>query len=281
MKLASSIFGKILKIEYEPPPVTLNSMLKGFCINNEVTNALRFYYSCIQSGFILNNVGYGTLLNGLCKSESVNHAVDLLKLTPRFGVTPDLMMYNTVLHGLTRDLETVDKRFEMFNVMLENNIGPDVYTYNSLIYGLCLKFKIKEMVLILNTMVSENIHPDEYTFGPIVKALCVRGRVRESGIILTKILKAGYNFSVLMYSYLLDGYFALHQVEKAQNLFDSMPKKGVPHDTRCYNSMMKDFYDHELFVEVIAIFKVMCFKGLYPDVFSCNYLIGSYCQIGK
>jgi len=42
MKLASSIFGRILKIDYELTVVTLNTMLRGFCINNEVGNALRF-----------------------------------------------------------------------------------------------------------------------------------------------------------------------------------------------------------------------------------------------
>lgn len=123
---------------------SLNTMLRGFYINDEVGNVLWFHDTCDASRFRFNNVSYGALLNGFIKSGYVKFDVVWLKKTDDFVDTPDLIMYNIVLYGLTRDSEAVGDGFMIYSKMLQNHIRPDIYTYNSLAYGLCLQFKVEE-----------------------------------------------------------------------------------------------------------------------------------------
>ena len=64
MDLAFSVFAKILKMGYHPGTITLNTFMKGFCLNGEVEQALHFHDRVIAQGFRLNEVTYGTLING-------------------------------------------------------------------------------------------------------------------------------------------------------------------------------------------------------------------------
>ncbi|XLS94614.1 hypothetical protein HN51_070622 [Arachis hypogaea] len=68
ISLAFSVLAKIFRMDYQPDTVTLTTILKGLYLCGSVEKAVRFHDRVLAHGFHFNQVTYGTLINGLCKT---------------------------------------------------------------------------------------------------------------------------------------------------------------------------------------------------------------------
>lgn len=102
-KLASSsVFANILKKEYKSDAVTLNTLIKGFCLKGSSIKHCTFYDKVVAQGFHLGQICYGTFANGLCKVGKTREALQLLRRFDGKLVQPNVVMYNTIIDAYAK-----------------------------------------------------------------------------------------------------------------------------------------------------------------------------------
>ncbi|RDX72013.1 Pentatricopeptide repeat-containing protein, mitochondrial, partial [Mucuna pruriens] len=190
MGFAFSVMGKILKWGCQPNVVTFTTLMKGFCVNDKMLDALYIYDEMVAQRIRFDDVLYGTLINGLCKSKTGKRraAIQLLQKMEGQLVKPNLVMYNTVVHGQRKEVTSllngyclnnkVDEARELFNVMIvrvdglcksggisdawklvdemhhcgqppPDNLVPDIVTYNILLDALCNGQQLDKAIALL------------------------------------------------------------------------------------------------------------------------------------
>ncbi|XP_028802638.1 pentatricopeptide repeat-containing protein At1g64583, mitochondrial-like [Neltuma alba] len=138
-----SILGKILKMGCQPDIITLTTLLKGQCINTNVREALVFHNDILTKGFQLDEVSYGTLIDGFCKIGKTSAALELLRKMETGLVKP----------GCITKAEAIVGR------MMKSSIKPDVISYSALMDGYCMMNNVDESKKVLNRMKSD-VLPD-------------------------------------------------------------------------------------------------------------------------
>ncbi|KAM3399747.1 hypothetical protein ACQJBY_004900 [Aegilops geniculata] len=99
--------------------------------------ALAFFGRLLKTGLEADQVVFNTLLKGLCHTKWADEALDvLLQRMPELGCTPDVVAYNTVVHGFFREGQ-VGKACDLFHGMAQQAVMPNVVTYSSVIDALC------------------------------------------------------------------------------------------------------------------------------------------------
>ncbi|AES72138.2 proton gradient regulation protein, putative [Medicago truncatula] len=74
LKMAKCILGKSVILGLEPDVWTFATLFRGY----SVVGAMELHHKLVDSGFVLNQVTYGTLIEGLCRREGTNAAINLL-----------------------------------------------------------------------------------------------------------------------------------------------------------------------------------------------------------
>ncbi|MCH84580.1 pentatricopeptide repeat-containing protein, partial [Trifolium medium] len=118
---------------------TLSHSISCLCFSGKVQDALHFHDHVVAHEFHLNQVSYGTLINGLCKIGETKAAMQVLRQIEGKLVKPCV------------------------------GVCPDVVTYTSLTYGFCIVGQLKEAIGLLNEMVYSS--PSHTNYGVLSSAI--------------------------------------------------------------------------------------------------------------
>ncbi|XP_016200094.2 pentatricopeptide repeat-containing protein At1g62680, mitochondrial-like [Arachis ipaensis] len=142
----NKILGSLAKTNHFLTTISLFQQLQArgiapdlsLSLSGKVEKALHFHDRVLLAhGFHFDQVTYGTLINGFCKTGHTSAAIQALRKIPRYGIAPDVFMYNAIIDSLCK-VTLVSDAFHLYSEMLAKGISPDVITYNTLTYGLCL-----------------------------------------------------------------------------------------------------------------------------------------------
>ena len=75
-----SVLATILKLGYQPTQSTLNTLLKGLCLQGNVCGAVRLVEEMENKGYQPDVITVGTIVNGLCKIGETSAAIRLLRI---------------------------------------------------------------------------------------------------------------------------------------------------------------------------------------------------------
>ncbi|XP_054797531.1 pentatricopeptide repeat-containing protein At1g62680, mitochondrial-like [Prosopis cineraria] len=171
MTLSFFALGKILKVGCQPDTITLNTLLKGLCINNDVGKALDFHDDLIEKGFQLDRVSYGTLINKLCKTRKtrfITEARDLFHEMINLGMSLNAVTYNCCLiHGFC-SIDNWLKVAKLFKQMKLKGINPNIHTFNILVGAFCKGRCLTKAKAIVGMMIKKGAKLDEVTYGSLM-----------------------------------------------------------------------------------------------------------------
>lgn len=176
---------------------------------DKMLDALYIYDEMVARRIRFDDVLYGTLINGLCKSKKgkTRAVVQLLqKMQEGQLVKPNLVIYNTVVHGLCKDGNINEARV-LCSKMIVQGIFPDIFTYSSLIYGLCRAGQRKEVTSLLN-------------------GFCLNNKVDEARELFNVMIERGEQHDIINYNILMNGYCLNNKVGEARTLFHMMIERG-------------------------------------------------------
>ena len=161
-----------------PDVSTLSIMINCFIQLNQMGCGFSVFGKLLKLGFEPNAKTMTTLIKGLCKMGNTSGAIQLLRKME--GVCkPDVVTFNTIIDSFCKD-GLITEALNLFSEMINKGIPPNVVTYSSLIHGACNLGRWKDATRLLNEMVSKKIEPNVQTFTVLVNAYCKEGLVEEA-----------------------------------------------------------------------------------------------------
>ncbi|PNX89124.1 pentatricopeptide (PPR) repeat protein, partial [Trifolium pratense] len=126
---------------------------------------MHFHHHVVAYGFVLNQVSYGTLIDGFCKIGKTRAALQVLRQLKWKSVKPSVVMYTTIIDTMCKDklvrVGQLEEAIGLLNEMVVlRKLKADVYILNILLDALCKEGKVKEAKIVLAMMMKQGVQPD-------------------------------------------------------------------------------------------------------------------------
>uniref|UniRef100_A0A0R0J2I6 Pentacotripeptide-repeat region of PRORP domain-containing protein n=1 Tax=Glycine max TaxID=3847 RepID=A0A0R0J2I6_SOYBN len=115
----------------------------------------------------------------------VDEAINLYKEMHQKNVAPDIVTYTSLIDGLCKSdslckSSQLDKAIALFNKMKDNGIQPDMYTLNILLHGLCKGKRLKNAQGLFQDLLDKGYHLNVYIYTVMINGLCKEGLIDEA-----------------------------------------------------------------------------------------------------
>ncbi|MBA0751610.1 hypothetical protein Gogos_000523 [Gossypium gossypioides] len=97
-----SVWGKMMKLGFQPTLLTFSSVINGFCIGGKISQAFRLLGEMIETGKVPNINIYTTLIKGFHIIGDIDGVVKLLKMLEERGHNPNVITYNIVIDSFCK-----------------------------------------------------------------------------------------------------------------------------------------------------------------------------------
>ncbi|XP_019158028.1 PREDICTED: pentatricopeptide repeat-containing protein At5g16640, mitochondrial-like [Ipomoea nil] len=275
------VLGVVFKCGFEFDVVIFTTLIKGLFLDNKIVEAVGLFKKLVRENVCkVNQITYGTLINGLCKAGHTQIALDLLVVMQQEGPKPNTIVYNTVIDSLCKD-RMVDKALGLLSEMIERGIPPDIITYTSLIQGLCNFSRWKEVTKLMNEMVLHNVYPDVYIFSILVDALCKEGKLETAETTIQIMIQRKIYPDVITYNTLIEGYCLQERMDEARKAFGRVVESGLQPDVWTYNTLINGYCKIKEMDEAMHLFCEIPQKGLRPNVVTYTIMLQGFFLVGR
>ncbi|KAJ6873299.1 hypothetical protein NC651_032237 [Populus alba x Populus x berolinensis] len=199
----------------------------------------------VSKGCTPNVYTYTSLMNGYCKIERIEEAVQLLDETLRkgrplaaqqlfryicaHGHTPNIMTYGVLLDGLCKH-GNLEEAFALFQEMQRSTVKPNLVIYTILIDSLCKCGKLKDGKELFSRLIDEGLKPNVYTYTALVGALCKEGLIIEAHKLFRKMEEDGCTPDKCAYNVIIQGFLQHKDPSMARQLVEEMVNRGFSAD---------------------------------------------------
>ncbi|CAF2050912.1 BnaA09g46030D [Brassica napus] len=298
---AFSVFGKMLKLGYEPTTVTFSTLINGLCLEGRVSEAVELVdridrMMSTRSIYLWS----GFEQNVLCKDESLDDALSLFSEMETKGIKANVFTYTSLIGGFC-NAGRWDDGAQLLRDMITRDITPDVVTFNALIDSFVKEGKLTEAQELYNEMITRGIDPNTITYTTLIYGLCMENRLDEANQMMDLMVSKGCDPNSVTYSILINGYCKNKLVDEGMRLFRKMSVRGVVADTVTYSTLIQGFCQtgkpkvaKELFQEMVSIgvppsvvdgawdlFCSLPSKGVKPNVKTFTVMISGLCKKGS
>ncbi|XP_055834540.1 pentatricopeptide repeat-containing protein At1g77405 [Solanum dulcamara] len=173
-----------------PPDVfTYTILISSYCrygmetgcrkaIRRRIWEANHLFRLMLFKGFIPDVVTYNSLINGCCKTNRIERALELLDNMVKRGIAPNRITYNSFIRYYSATNE-IDKATEMLRRMQGMNRGvvPCNSSYTPIIHAMCETGRVVEARDLLVELTEQGSIPREYTYKLVRDALKSVGKI--------------------------------------------------------------------------------------------------------
>nr|QIP66332.1 restorer of fertility-like protein [Triticum aestivum] len=264
----------------QPNVFTYGVLMDCCCRAHRPDLALAFFGRFLRTGLEADQVVFNTLLKGLCHAKQADEAVNvLLHRMPDLGCTPNVVAYNTVIHGFFREGQ-VGKACDMFHGMAHKGVMPNVVTYNSVIDALCKARAMDKAETVLGQMVNDGVGPNNVTYNSLIHGYSSLGNLKEA-VRVFKEMSRRFTPDVVTCTSLMAFLCKNGKSKEAAEIFDSMATKGLKRDTVSYAILLHGYATEGCLVDMINLFNSMATDCILPNCHIFNILINAYAKSGK
>ncbi|KAL5984289.1 hypothetical protein ACLOJK_018393 [Asimina triloba] len=268
--LMASQFGK------NPSSKIFNSVL-DVLVSEDIDLGREFFRKRMMGcGIEGDEYTFGILMKGLCSTNRIDEGFKLLKLMKSRGITPNPVIYNTLIHALCRNGK-VGRGRSLINEMSSTN----AVTFNILISAYCKEGNAVRALVMLEACFGRGFVPDVVTITKLVEVLCnAGGRVMEAVEVLERVEKKGGVIDTVAYNALIQGFCQLGKVKAGMRVLKEMEGKGCLPNVSTYNILIAGFCEQGKLDEAIDLFREMAMAGISSDFVTHNTLIKGLCSVG-
>ncbi|XP_021735448.1 putative pentatricopeptide repeat-containing protein At5g08310, mitochondrial [Chenopodium quinoa] len=283
-------------LDNESVKLVYNSVLNGLVCIGFIDRALELvkmmieekpqYGSRLEKFFKLKGINcldsssFSIIINALCQNSRLDEALQLFGAMAKFGCQKDTLLYNNLIDALSNADRVIDS-LKLLEEMKQSGIGPTHFTYNSIYGYFCRKGDVIGATSIVKEMCVYRHQPWIKNSTTLVKQLCRHGRAVEASKFLAKLVEEGLVLHVVPYSAAIDGFFKLHEVDRALELFRYIYSRGYRPDVVTYNILINGLCKANRMSEAENMLKDMLAQGLIPSTVTYNSLIDGWCKIGN
>ncbi|MFS8030864.1 putative tetratricopeptide-like helical domain superfamily [Helianthus anomalus] len=258
--------------------VILSSIMQCLCHLGMLSEAVDQFTKAKESGVFLDEISYTIAIDALCRQRKISEAVLLLDEMKLKKMNPDVTHYTALINGfcLLNDLKNALK---IFNEMNENGLKPDMAIFHALIGGFLKCGRYKEMMILLDNMVVRGLKPTSTTHNIVIDGLCKGGKMKQAASFFNKLETKSLN----NYVALINGYCDLDNVEKAYELFVTLPeqeKTGLLLAKNGCFKLLTGLFEKRKTNEAIKLFKTILGSENGPSKIMYSKLIAACCRAG-
>ncbi|KAJ0774750.1 putative tetratricopeptide-like helical domain superfamily [Helianthus annuus] len=261
------------------PTVKIYNSILNVLVKEDIDIARGFYRRKMMGCGVKGDMyTYGILMKGLCLTNRISDGFKLLQTMKNKGVTPNTVIYNTLLHALCKTGKLgIGRARSLMNEMVE----PKDVTFNILITAYCKAENIVQALVMLEKSFDLGFVPDVITLTKVIKVLCDKDRAMEAVEVLERVEKKGGEIDVVVYNTLIKGFCKLKKVKAAVRFLKEMEMKGCLPNAETYNVLIFGFCELGLLDSAVDMFDEMKTVGIAWNLMTYDTLIGGLFSRGR
>ncbi|THG20463.1 pentatricopeptide repeat-containing protein At2g17525, mitochondrial [Camellia sinensis] len=266
----------VSKFEKNPSVKLFNSIL-DVLVKEDIDLARKFYRKKMMGcGVECDEYTFGILMKGLCLTNRIDEGFKHLAAMKSRGLTPNTVIYNTLLHGLCKNGK-VGRARSLMNEMAK----PNEVTFNILISAYCREENLVQALVLLEKCFSNGFVPDIITVTKVIEILCNEGRVTEAVEVLERVENKGGTLDVVAYNALIKGFCKKGNVKLTLRYLKEMESKGCLPNIDTYNVLIGGLCESGMLDSALDMFHEMKTVGIRWNFVTYDTLIGGLCFGGR
>ncbi|XLR11451.1 hypothetical protein S83_039389 [Arachis hypogaea] len=275
---------KVLDLVYKfhsSPSLKIYNSILDVLVKEDIDIAREFYRkSMMESGVVGDDYTFGILMKGLCLTNRIGEGFKLLQMIKSSrGVTPNTLIYNTLLHALCRNGKVGRARSLIYEMVEPNDV-----TFNIFISGYCKEENLVQALVMLEKSFAMDFVPDIVSVTKVVEGLCKAGRVTEAAEVLDRVECMGASLDVVAYNTLIKGFCGVGKVKVGIHFLKQMESRGclecLPNvDT--YNILISGFCYSGMLDLALDLFNDMKTDGIKWNFATFDTIIRGLCSKGR
>ncbi|XP_015889588.3 pentatricopeptide repeat-containing protein At2g17525, mitochondrial [Ziziphus jujuba] len=259
------------------PSLRIFNSILNVLVKENIDIAREFYRKKMMgSGVDGDDYTFGILMKGLCLTNRIGDGFKLLQVMKSRGITPNTVIYNTLLHALCKNGK-VGRARSLMNEIEE----PSDVTFNVLISGYCAEENLVQALVLLEKCFSSGFVPDVVTVTKVLELLCNVGRVAEAVEIIERVESRGGTIDVLAYNTLMKGFCKSGKVKVGIRILKEMEIKGCLPNVDTYNVLISGFCEVGMLDSALDLFNDMKTDGIKWNFATFDTLIRGLCSGGR
>ncbi|KAF3953007.1 hypothetical protein CMV_021500 [Castanea mollissima] len=184
---AHQLFDITLENSIQPSSYSYTALItiSGLVKKNMTYKGCIYLDKMLGDGLQPNVVLYTSLISLFLKKGQIEFAFRLVDLMDRNQIDTDLIMYISLVSGVSRNISGIKKEwaermwdaYDHFEKMQREGVHPNEVTYSILIDGHIRSGDIDSAIGLFNKMNADGFAPDRIAYNTSLKGLCKAGRL--------------------------------------------------------------------------------------------------------
>lgn len=286
---AFRIFKEMEPYHCDPDVVTFNTIMDGLCRAGKVRIAHNVLNGMMKKATDVhpNIVSYTTLVRGYCMKQQVDEALVVFRELLSRGLKPNAVTYNTLIKGLSEAHRYDDIKEILSGRDTFTTFAPDACTSNILIKAHCDAGHLDAAMKVFQQMVNMKLHPDSASFSVLIRTLCMRNEFDRAETLFNELLekevllgKDGCKPLAAAYNPMFEYLCANGKTKQADKCFRQLMKRGAQ-DPPSYRTLIMGHCREGKFKAAYDLLVLMLRREFVPDLETYEILIDGLLKIGE
>ncbi|XP_057850517.2 pentatricopeptide repeat-containing protein At3g24000, mitochondrial-like [Cryptomeria japonica] len=236
--------------------VSWNALISGYAQNGFVEKALETFKQMELVGVKPNSTTFASILPACANMGALEQGMDIHQSIMNRGILLDVVLA-TALVDMYAKCGSIDKALELFDKMPERN----EVSWNAMIAGYAQNGFVEKAIETFKQMQLAGVKPNSTTFASILPACAKMGALEQGMDIHQSIMEGGYLSDIIVGNALVDMYAKCGSIDKARELFNSMPQRNVV----SWTAMIAGYAQNGFVEKALKTFQQMQLAGVKPD----------------
>ncbi|KAJ7531601.1 hypothetical protein O6H91_14G050200 [Diphasiastrum complanatum] len=218
--------------------------------------ALSIFEKMEKEGFIPNSITFVSVLRSCGVLLAIDKGKKLHAQVRKNGLESNIFVGSILVDMYARCGDLSEAR-RVFNRLQRKN----VVAWNAMIAGYANHGLGHHALELFKDLQTNGIKPNGVTFGSILKACGSIAAIDQGKWIHSQVIEHGLESDMLVGSALVDMYAKCGDVDKAHQVFDSLPGRDIV----SWSALIGGYAQHGLGQEALQVFESMQQEGLKPN----------------
>ncbi|KAL2920417.1 hypothetical protein RDABS01_011908 [Bienertia sinuspersici] len=259
------------------PSLKIYNSILDVLVKEDIDIARGFFRKkMMECGVQGDDYTFGTLMKGLCLTNRLGDGFKLLQLMKTRRLTPNTVIYNTLLHALCKNGKVGRARS-----LLSDMVEPNTVTYNLMISAYCKEQNLVQALVLLEKSLASGHVTDVVTTTKVIELLCNADRADEAAEVLERVEKNGGGADVMAYNTLIKGFCSQRKAKVGLHFKKDMEIKGFLPNIDTYNILIAGFCELSLLDVALDLFNEMKVAAVNYNFVTFDTLIKGLCSTGN
>ncbi|XP_057858599.2 pentatricopeptide repeat-containing protein At2g27610-like [Cryptomeria japonica] len=262
---------KVLDHTRERDSISWNTIIAAYRRHGYPREAVTLFHQMQRTGLQPDQFTFASVLPACAKMGALEQGMCIHKSIKDRGMSSDVVVA-TALVDMYAKCGSMHKARELFDKMPQRN----VVSWNAMIAGYAQNLFVEKALETFKQMQLACVKPDSTTFASILPACAQMGALEHGTAIHHIIIESGFFSDIIVGNALADMYAKCGSIDKARELFDKMPEKGVV----SWTAMIAGYAQNGFVEKALETFKQMQLAGVKPNCTTFSSILPACAKMG-